>query len=336
MAAKKHPVTPLEKGMAFFKGQTITLNIPTAAGGGYDIDSRDLVPGLESFLGASINVVDYATGASIPGQDATARAVPNGLTIGLLETASDITLAATGQVGLNFNPSHLTFLGGFPITTGLLIDHTTDPYASFASLKTATTANPVTVCEITDNSSAIQLNLVLEAYGVHFRAVTGYTNSTTEESGWVRGDCQLIFVSDAGLAPYVKGGTGRALATTNAEPSSFVYYSQLVGVPLFKTLLADTKGMSKLEKTADAYAKIALATPTTAFAAPNKVPAAQYLALRAAFKEVLHLQSVKNALEDRGEDAGYVGPGTEKAGYLSANKSTTAAANFSAKNSSNL
>lgn len=321
-------LSPLQQGMAFYKGQTITLNIPTAAGAGFDVDSRYLVPGLQSFLQANINVVDYSSGASIPGQDATAHANPNGLTIGLLETATDITLTATNQLGLNFNPAREVFLGGFPLTTGLLIDHVSDPYSSIISLRSATTANPATICEVTNNSSAIQINLVFKALGIHFRTVTGFTNSTTEESGWNQGDCQMVFVSDAGLAPFVKKGVGRALATSNVEPSTFVYYQQLQGVPLFKTLMTQTKGLTAGEKKSAKFALIALNTPTTLFAAPAATKADRYLALQAAFKYVLHTQIVKNELEDRGEDAGYVSPASEKASYLVATKEMAAAARY--------
>ena len=306
------------KGLAFYKGKTLKVIVATAAGAGFDVDTRFVTPQLAAFLGVQVVVADYPAGASIPGQNALASSPADGLTIGLLNTGNDVINIALNIPSLNFNPAHEVFLGGWPTTTGLLIDHTNDPYTSFAALKNATTTSPVTICEITNNSTSIQLNLVLKAFGVNYRAIYGYTNSASEETGWNRGDCQLVYVSDAGLAPFVKQGIARALATTVAEPSTFVYAPQLVGVPLIRTLLTQATGQTALQKKAGKYALTALSVPGTTFAAPAGVKGNRFNALRAAMKFALHSQIVKNSLSNRGEDQGYVSPEAAKNAFLKA------------------
>lgn len=314
--------------MRFYQGKTIILNVPTAAGAGFDIDTRFLVPQLESYLHATVDVVDYALGATIPGQNATAGAAPDGLTVGLLETGSDVVNEALSLPGLNFNPEHEVFLGGWPNTTGMLIDHVSNPYPTLLSLKQATTANPVTICEIQNNSTSLQINLVFKTLGIAYRPITGYANSTAEEAGWLRGDCNLVYVSYAGLVPYVKAGVGRALGITTEEPSTFVYYQQLLGVPLFTSVMASEKKKTAYEQKAYNYALQSFQLPTVAFVAPSATKSNRFLALRAAFKFALRSTAVKNGLSNRGEPQGYVSPETEKAAYVKASANMQKAATF--------
>src|SRR5665213_2676333 len=72
------------KGLAFYKGTTLDFIEPASVGGPFDLQAEAEIPGLESYLGTTINETRITTGNSVPGQDALASSVPNGLTIGLL------------------------------------------------------------------------------------------------------------------------------------------------------------------------------------------------------------------------------------------------------------
>jgi hypothetical protein len=79
------------KGIAFYKGRTMTWVNIGSVGGPFDVPGIALGPELQAYLGLNTwEVASYPTGSSIPGQDAIARAPADGLTIGFLNPLADI------------------------------------------------------------------------------------------------------------------------------------------------------------------------------------------------------------------------------------------------------
>lgn len=315
-SAGRQGLSPLQQGLNFYRGKTLTFNVPSAAGSGVDIKSRDLAAQMAAYLGATINVVDYPQGNSLPGQDATAGARPDGLTFGILETGNDAINAASGGTGLDFNPAHEVFLGGWPNTPMMLTALSSAPYSTFASLEKVPAADPIRIISLINNATTLTINLLLRAFNIPYYDITGYANSSAEVAGFERGDAPFVFLSIATIAPLVKGGIARPLAVTNAEPPSFVYYSLMRGLPTFAQLLSREKIKTQNEEKAAKYALEASSIPIESIGAPSAVKADRYDALRAAVKYGLNSSILQNQYILRGEPTGYVQPSTDKSLYL--------------------
>ncbi len=64
--------TALQKGLAFYKGKTVTFIIPSAVGGSVDQLGRDVGAEMGQYLHATFNYENIPTGNLIPGQDTLA------------------------------------------------------------------------------------------------------------------------------------------------------------------------------------------------------------------------------------------------------------------------
>lgn len=96
--------SPLQQGLCFYRGKSITIIAPDAPGGGLDIYSRIVGPVIGTYLHASVSVENIAQANTITGQDTLAAATPDGLTIGMISPGSDIDNEVTNVPSTNFNP----------------------------------------------------------------------------------------------------------------------------------------------------------------------------------------------------------------------------------------
>lgn len=285
-------------GLAFYAGKTITLDVPSAAGSGFDSEYRAVASYMQEYLGASIETTDYASGASIPGQDALAHSVPNGLTFGVLELGSDALDIAVNVPALNFNPEHEDFLGSFPPPPFMLEELASEPYASFQALADHPPAasDPLRIVSTSDNWATLQLNLYLRAFGIPFSNIFGYTNSTTQVAGFARGDGPFIFQTPSILVGYSSSGYGRALAINGKIKASFPDYSSLESVPTFSALFSSEKHTTANEKTLMKWAQAVGAIPQSVLATPTKTPTTEVTTLRAAYDYAMHLAPLEATL----------------------------------------
>lgn len=315
-SASKPSISPLKQGLAFYRGQTLTFNVPASAGAGFDIESRFVAAQMANYLHATINIVDYGTAGGIPGENAMAASSPNGLTIGLILSASAALNYSLKIPSLNFNPAREVFLGGWPNPPQSVITTNASPYTSWLSLESATSSNPVSVLELTNDSTTLLLNLYFKAFNIFHRNVTGYTTSSSLVTGFERGDGEVMQLSNATNVPLVIGKVGRELAQITSPRRDNIYYSELAAVPTFTQLFAQEKSKTAAEKKAMAYANDVWAVTQIILAAPAATKANRYDALRAAVQYAINTATVKQDFLNRGNPLGFVSPAQEKARYL--------------------
>src|ERR1700753_3478387 len=97
------PQSSAKADVAFYKGKTITWDVPSAPGGSFYTSATVLAPLVGKYLGATVNSVSVPAGATVAGQDQAAAAPNDGLTIGTLNVSADVSNAATKQPGINFD-----------------------------------------------------------------------------------------------------------------------------------------------------------------------------------------------------------------------------------------
>jgi tripartite-type tricarboxylate transporter receptor subunit TctC len=110
-----------EDPAAFYKGKTITVFVPSAPGGTFDLLSRAVAPYLEKYTGAKTLLQNSV---NIQAQNALVRAKPDGLSVVLSgHGPKEITAQLFKQEGVNFDWTKFVLLGRLPSSsTALVVD----------------------------------------------------------------------------------------------------------------------------------------------------------------------------------------------------------------------
>lgn len=308
------------KGLAFYKGQTVTFIAPTSAGSAYDVESRAFALEMGTYMGATINTENISTGASIGGQNALAAASPNGLTIGFYNLASDFYDEISNSPNVNFNFKNVSLLGGLPNSTDILATQSNSPYTSFAALRADDSkANPVKIL-ITPGAAATENILFMREFGLPVTYVSGYTTSANLTTGFIRGDGQLDGSGVASLQAYIQAGTVRVLAveTQALKPSTSIpLYSVLATFPTEGALLKKYPARTNGERAAAKYAELVNTVPNYVLGAPSAVPTYLVKTLQAAVEFAAKSAYVKSQVHNVGNPMGYMSPTKDKTQLVS-------------------
>jgi tripartite-type tricarboxylate transporter receptor subunit TctC len=304
--------TDLQKGLAFYKGKTLTIIEPGATGAIFDLIARTEATYLGQYLHATVNVEDVTTGNTISGQDDTAGANPDGLTLGLLNLGNDASLALTHTPGLNFNPSRLAFIAASAPSTSLMIASKSSPYTDFKSLVKA--SSPTVLMENTGTVDVLTSSL-LGILGSSPHYVTGYTSIGSYVQGFVRGDGPVMMTNLASTGPLVAGGTARALAVTSVPPVGTLYRQYVSSVPTFAQLEKQFPPKTTKQQKEWAALNAFFGATSTPLVTQTAVPGYKVDALRAAAVWMFKQSSFQSKMLGNGQNPKYVDPVTAKTDY---------------------
>lgn len=320
---KASPNTPLQKGLAFYRGQTISFIAPTSAGTPNDLVSRAIALEMGTYLHATINVLDNPSGGFIAGQDGLAAANPNGLTIGFFNLASDYYDLVAHLPGLNFNPLHEVFLAGHPNVVSELIATSTSTYQSFASLLNATSSSPISILA-TSGAAISTAELLVKTFGIHAQFVP-YANTSALVQGFIRGDASVAASPYANFTAQLNSGAYRDLVNFSVKslPTSEPGYAVLRRAPTVDKLLKKYPPKTAIERKSANYFSVIQGIPGYVLGAPTATKPNQVAALDAAAKFALLTPYVKSATISANNTPGYVSPTAEKLIYKAALQSAS-------------
>lgn len=313
-------LTPLQKGRAFYVGKNITFIAPSTPGAGFELTARYIAPFLDSYLHASVNVVDMGNGQGYPGSDLMAASTPDGLTIGEINELSDVSALESGQLGLNFNPAREEFISSTPAVPEVLVAAPSSPYTSFTALKDSSSAVPITV--LPSSATNTEIRTFFGLLKVNAQYVTGYANAAALVTGFQRGDAPTTYFSLGNLGPLMAAGKARALAIT-VRPTVGTNYRQFAaGVPTFTQLLNKYPPKSKKQQT-DASVLEKLLTDVagnSTIVTQTKVAAYKLEALRAAVAWAFKQKVFQTEMVSAGLNPKYIDPVAAKAEYITVEK----------------
>lgn len=314
----KGKLTLLQQGQAFYRGKTITFIAATSAGSGNDRNSRAVSQELATELGATVNVVNIGTAGGVAAGNQLVHSVANGLTIGYITPENELYDVIENLAGYNFNPERVAFLGGIPDGYQLLVTQSNSAYPNFASLLQA---NPGFATQ--SNDSQLQAGVMMKAFGINVKWVTGYSSSGTLLTGFLRGDAPLAFESLANVGTSITSGVTRVLAV-QASPktisSNYPGYSVLSSYPTTGALEAKYPAKTRAEKQAREYLSLFSKFDSFTLTAPGATPPSEVRALQWAAKLAIRSNYVKATLASEGVAIGYTAPAALKANYVAALK----------------
>lgn len=283
-----HKGSALQRGLAFYKGKTITVVDSGTVGGPYDLYARVLMPYVAKYLHASFEVENVSTAEGVPGMNQAASAPPTGLTLGVFQQFTSVSHLIAGVQGLNFNVERLAWIAGDGLSTQVLVAKTSSGITSMAQLlseaKTAAAAgHPLSMIIGAAGSlvSAIP-QAVFAELGLHVHYLSGYPGVSQEASGIERGDGELTFLPSSIVGPLITGGQVKPLAITGPIPPGTEYRSVEVVAPTFAQLFKRYPPKTKAEKSIASAVDSLTSLPSGLLGTQTGVPAYKVAALRAA------------------------------------------------------
>ena len=194
---------------AAYPDQPINMIIAYAPGGGTDIAARVMIPFIEKYLGegAKINVINRPGASGDIGFSALAAAVPDGYTIGFINTPPVLATPIERKTGYTWQSYDL--LGNVVDDPGTFCVHSESPYRTLADLAAFAKANPgkVTVGSTGVGSDDHLAMMQFEkSAGVKMNHIPFKGSSETRNA--VNGKQIVVAAINVGEAlQYLKGGT---------------------------------------------------------------------------------------------------------------------------------
>lgn len=308
------------KGIAFYKGKTMTFVDIGSIGGPFYDPGVALQPLFNAYLGANVNISPFPTGNSIPGQDYLAHALPDGLTIGMLNPLNDIQDILTGVPGINFNPARMAYLVQNGPNASPIIAGSGSGYTTFGQVVTASKAGTLKI--LTQNTGT--LNTVQRTWmgvlGLHPQYISGYASLSSEVQGLVRGDGPLGLFDLSLACGLLQQGKAVVLATSIVPPVGTNCRKYLTGVPTLKQTEKLYPPKTKLQQTQwntllSLFAVTGNPTVTQTSVASYKVNT-----LRAAMKWAYAQQSYRTTMLNFSQNPTYHDPVLAKQEYQQAYK----------------
>lgn len=265
-----------------FPTKTITIVVPTAAGGGNDLMARTIAQKLGPMLGQSIVVENRAGANGSIASEFVARAVPDGHTLMLGYIATHAMNPALQK--LRYDPvTDFEPVGLVGYSATLMVAHGNTPVKDVKDLVAQLKAKPDKYTYATaGNGTAphfagelFKLSAGVEMLGVPYKGAAPAVNDT------IGGQTQFMFPSLFTALPHVKGGKLKALAVAGPKRSAL-----LPDVPTLKEV-----GVEGVE-----------VQQWYALFAPGKTPKAVVDRLNKALNEVLSDKEVIKRMEDHGAD----------------------------------
>jgi hypothetical protein len=308
------------KGLAFYRGKTMSLiNIASIGGPFYNVLVAEQ-PYLEQYLGlAGANITGITTGNSIPGQDLLAHATPDGLTIGVLNTLNDVSLLLTNTPGINFSPSRLAYLDATGPSASPLITTPNSGYSSWAQVYAACKAGTLKMLTQSSGTANTELRVWFGALGCRPQWVSGYSSLSIEFTGLLRGDGPIGDINLSTSCSSLQAHQTIALAVSSVPPLGTNCRAFLTSVPTWK-LMAQQYGKTRAQR---ALWKILL-TLNSASGTPTVTQTAvagyKIEALRAALQWTAAQTGYKTAMYGFGLNPLYGNPVVAKTNYINLTK----------------
>ena len=292
---------------SYFKGKTITYDVPAAPGTSSYLSAQILAPVVGKILGATVNLVSIPAGNGIAGQNQVNSSQPNGLTLGTLNVNTDLQSVIQQQSGVNFDITKTTIIAGELRSPSLIVSAPGSPYKTFADAIDSKS----TFTAIDDSGgSDEQLRVLFGAYQAKAHLLSGYSDAGSVVQGFLRGDGPITQQSFSDLQGAIDGGKAVPLLLNASYPAGAPDYDKLKNVPTVQSFLDEHKpatadGQKAVQALADQFTNTS--PNQVVFAAPG-TPADVAAALQQAFKQALNESSVQTAFNKAGLTPGYIDP----------------------------
>ncbi len=162
---------------AFYKGKTIKFVTPTAPGGVFDMLARQTAPALQKYSGASVVVENMPGGGGLVGGGYLFNvAKPDGLTIGIFNTSGMALYEALELATVKYKLDQFTYVARTDVLNQMVFTSKASGFKTVADMQKATKTIRVGTTS-PSSASAVAGALLIEAFGLNAKMVSGYKGS---------------------------------------------------------------------------------------------------------------------------------------------------------------
>ena len=277
-----------QRGCTSLTGQNVRWIVPFAAGGGTDIYSRLFEQPLEKALGAEI-VISNETGAgSLVGLTKLSRSVPDGRTLGVVNTPGLLSASLLGQQGYPSPVRDLAILGRLVSTPTIIVTGAQSPFRTIEDILDAQRRRPL-LCGAAGLSSNNLLNVAVSSslMGLRVDYLLGFNGNPEVQLAALRGDVDIFSNAYQNLRAGVESGDLRVLLQISDGPIAddpvLKDVPWLAGSSGWAVRRAAESGQRPEKALADAALLVGTNQAGTTVAAPGSIPADLLACLRSAF-----------------------------------------------------
>jgi tripartite-type tricarboxylate transporter receptor subunit TctC len=191
-AAKAKPKPkPVKPDLAFYKGKTITYILTDNPGATDDTVSQAIIPKMEQFLHATINIQYVPTAGGSEGENQVAAAKPDGLTLAMYSALDPVYAVYKNQVLIDFDLTKAGYVGATHQPPGIVVGCGGSKLNSWTAILNS--QNPVKVVVVATGAAIVLDKVILNAWNVPRTIVTGYNSTSTMIPGCARGDGDMSY-----------------------------------------------------------------------------------------------------------------------------------------------
>jgi tripartite-type tricarboxylate transporter receptor subunit TctC len=291
---------------SYFAGKTITLDASGAVGGTNWTEFNGVESGLASYLHATVNIVDYPTGDSIPGQNAAAGAAPNGLTVGEVGPQGNLIDDITNTPNIDFSMQKIEMIGSPHAPESIWYAGPGSGITKITQvMKSKTTLSAL---DLSTGWSDVLTRVFFGIYGADVDVIPGYENTGDLVEGILRGDGQLMVTSLTAALSAAQGGQVKPLLQATAPGQGTPLYATMKKIPTITTYAASHKPTTPAGRAGMKELIAMAAAPFISFFVPGGTPEKYVVALTDAFRSVMAQQGPKNYLLSAGLPVGWISP----------------------------
>jgi len=192
------------------QGQRLTIAVPNAAGGGFDIYARSLAPELERIGGVTVRVSNMPGGGGKAALLRVADAPPEDFAV-LIENAGDLVVELLEDPSLGHKPEDFRALG--------IVQHEPETWVGRPDLDLATVGTGPLVAAVSSvEANLATVGLPSMATGQTVRFVAGYAGSGDQFASVLRGETDFTSKALGTALRAMKSGDMKVLLVLSDGP----------------------------------------------------------------------------------------------------------------------
>ncbi|MCL6637706.1 MAG: hypothetical protein K6T26_07140 [Alicyclobacillus sp.] len=301
-AAPASPTTSAAANSAadFYKGKTLSVIVPSGAGGAYDQWARLLAPYLQKQLGVkAVDVVNVPGAGGLIGTRQIYSAAPDGLTIGITNAGGDVFNQIAGTPGLAFDVTKFNWIGRPDDDTYVMSARVGGEIQSFADLLKHKSGSPVRVVDVGVGTATYNADrIIFSVFGIQANLIAAYASSEASKAGFLRGDGDVTSLTESAIKPLVDSGKATIILAESTTP-----LKDQPQVPTLAQVAQQAHLNQDQQNLLTALSNVM--TLGHSFFAPPGVPADRLAFLRQAFQQALQDPTFQNRVKQAGLEIGY-------------------------------